>query len=367
MIDNSGMTETTVTSEGPLSQIGSSIKGIFIGIICFIAAFPVLYCGATRVQWQKVFKNAAPIEQAKAGQAAYVTGVATADKIGDPPNIAIGNYLKISKAPEVYAWVENVETESKTEREGISRTKKTTTTKTYSYKMEWTRYPKEISTFNQDKWQNWCRNNNLNPAVQNPTMGPGDKEDTIYSANLKVKDIAIDVKSVSFLAGSQDLGAKYIKGAAGAPKLGDKRIQYSAYPSGVEYTFAGKAADKSLAPMPAGKDTKLAGSTGNFDKLMEGLKSEDMMMGIFFFFGGFILMAIGLNGMVGPVTTLLDFIPFIGEMGAGAIRVVMTIIALIIAALFYWLVKLWWLWLILIVVAVVAYIVIKKTRKPATA
>lgn len=367
MIDNGGMTETTVTSEGPMSQIGSSIKGIFVGIICFIAAFPVLYCGATRVQWQKVFKEAVPVEQAKAGQAAYITGVATADKIGDPPNVAVGNYLSISRTPEVYAWVEKVETESKTEREGISRTKKTTTTKTYSYKMEWTGSPKEISTFNQDKWQTWCKNNNLKSDVLNPKLEENDKATTIYSANLKVKDYAIDVKSVSFLAGSQDLGAKYVKGVAGAPKLGDKRIQYSAYPSGIEYTFAGKATEKSIVPLPAKNDSKLAGSTGNFDKLMEGLKSEDKMMGILFFFGGFILMAIGLNGMVGPVTTLLDFIPFIGEMGAGAIRVVMTIIALILAAIFYWLIKLWWLWLILIVVAVVAFIVIKKTRKPATA
>jgi hypothetical protein len=367
MIDNSGMSETTVTSEGPLSQIGSSIKGIFIGIICFIAAFPVLYCGATRVQWQKVFKNAVPIEQAKAGQAAYVTGIATADKIGDPPNIAIGNYLTISKTPEVYAWAEKVESESKTEREGISRTKKTTTTKTYSYKLEWTGSPKEISAFNQEKWQTWCRNNNQNPNVQNPVLGEGDKATTIYSANLKVKDIVIDVKSVDFYASSQDLGAKYIKGVAGAPKLGDKRIQYSACPSGVEYTFAGKADGKSIVPLPEGKDTKLAGSTGNFDKLLTEFKSEDKWKGILFFFGGFILMAIGLNGMVGPITTLLDFIPFIGEMGAGAIRVVMTIVALVIATLFYWLIKLWWLWLILIVVAVVAFIVIKKTRKPATA
>jgi hypothetical protein len=367
MIDNSGMTDTTVTSQGPLSQIGSSIKGIFVGIICFIAAFPVLYCGATRVQWQKVFKDAAPIEQAKAGQAAYVTGTAMADRIGDPPNIAVGNYLSISKTPEVYAWVQHEKSESKTEREGISRTKKTTTTTTYSYALEWTGSPKEISTFKTDKWQTFCSTNNLKPDIQNPTLGENEKPETIYSANLKVKDIAIDVKSVSFLAGSQDLGAKYVKGAAGAPKLGDKRIQYSAYPSGVEYTFAGKAAEKSIVPMPAKNDTKLAGSTGNFDKLMEGLKSEDKMMGILFFFGGFILMAIGLNGMMGPVTTLLDFIPFIGEMGAGAIRVVMTIIALVIATLFYWLIKLWWLWLILIVVAVVAFIIIKKTKKPATA
>jgi len=181
------MTETTVTREGPLSQIGSSIKGIFVGIICFIAAFPVLYCGATRVQWQKVFKDAVPVEQAKAGQAAYITGIATADKIGDPPNVAVGNYLRISKTPEVYAWVEHVETESKTEREGISRTKKTTTTKTYSYALEWTSSPKEISSFKANEWQDFCSKNKLKADIQNPVLAENEKAETIYSNNCLVK------------------------------------------------------------------------------------------------------------------------------------------------------------------------------------
>src|SRR4030042_1713274 len=168
MIDNSGMTETSVSSQGPLGQIGSLIKGLFVGLICFIAAFPVLYCGATRIQWQKVFKDAVPVEQTTAGKPAYVTGIATAERIGDPPNIPAGNYLKISKTPEVYAWVEHKKTESKTEREGISRKKKTTTTKTYSYTMEWTSSPEAISSFNSEKWQTFCRNNNINTNVQNP-------------------------------------------------------------------------------------------------------------------------------------------------------------------------------------------------------
>ncbi len=364
MVDDSGMSDTSVTTEGPLSQIGSSIKGVFIGLICFIAAFPVLYCGASRVMWNKVFKDAVTVEQAKSGKPAYVTGIATAEKIGDPPNVAVGDYLVISKTPQVYAWVEHVKEESKKERTGVA-SKKTTTTKTYSYALEWTSDPKQISSFNSEKWQTWCRNNNLNANVQNPVLE--EKATSIYAGNCQVKGYAIDVKSVSFYSGSKDMGSKYIKGVAGAPKLGDKRINYTTQPSGVEYTFAGGVSGKSIVPFESGKETKLAGGTGSFDALIQSLKSEDKMKGILFFFGGFILMAIGLNGMVGPLTTLLEFIPFLGDLGAGAIRVVLTIIALVISALFYWLIKLWFLWLVLIIVGVIALIVVKKMKKPATA
>ena len=364
MVDDSGMSDTTVTTEGPLSQLGSSIKGVFIGLICFIAAFPVLYCGATRVMWGKVLKEAVPVEQAKSGKPAYVTGIATAEKIGDPPNVAVGDYLVISKTPQVYAWVEHVKEESKKERTGVA-SKKTTTTKTYSYALEWTSDPKPVSSFKQDKWQTWCNDNRLNPNVQNPVLE--EKATSVYANNLQVKGYAIDVKSVSFYSGSKDMGSKYIKGVAGAPKLGDKRINYTAQPSGVEYTFAGGVSGKSIVPYESGNETKLAAGTGSFDALIQALKSEDKMKGILFFFGGFILMAIGLNGMVGPLTTLLEFIPFLGELGAGAIRVVLTIIALVISALFYWLIKLWFLWLVLIIAGVIALIVVKKMKKPAAA
>jgi hypothetical protein len=364
MVDDSGMSDTSVTTEGPLSQLGSSIKGVLIGLLCFIAAFPVLYCGATRVMWNKVFKEAVPVEQAKSGKPAYVTGIATAEKIGDPPNVAVGDYLRISKTPEVYAWVEHVKEESTKERSGVA-SKKTTTTKTYSYALEWTSDPKPITNFKSDKWQTFCQNNRLNPSVLNPTLE--EKSTSIYAGNCQVKGYAVDVKAVEFYSGSRDMGSKYVKGVQGAPKLGDKRINYTAQPSGVEYTFAGGVSGKSIVKFESGKETKLAGGTGSFDALIQSLKSEDKMKGILFFFGGFILMAIGLNGMAGPITTLLEFIPFLGDLGAGAIRVVLTIIALVISALIYWLIKLWFLWLILIIAGVIAVIVVRKMKKPATA
>jgi hypothetical protein len=63
--DDDDMSETETTEKGALSQIGDSFKMMLAGFVCFIVSWVVLYCGATRVQWDKVFKDAKPVEQVK--------------------------------------------------------------------------------------------------------------------------------------------------------------------------------------------------------------------------------------------------------------------------------------------------------------
>ncbi|MCU0846914.1 MAG: TMEM43 family protein [Spirochaetes bacterium] len=364
--EDNGMSETTVEEQGPLSQIGSSIKNVFAGIICFILSFVVLWCGATRVEWAKVFKKAVPIEKAKEGEPSYLTGIATAEEIGDQ-HLAKGKYLRIEKTPEVYAYVENKESKSDTKRKGISRTKETTTTTTYSYELKWTNSPQKVSDFNQKFWEKYANSNNINPRIANPVMD--EKSETTNAKNCTVGGYSVDLSSAKFYSGGKSQDTLYVKGNKNAPKLGDKRINYVVYPSGQQYTFAGTASGKKISAYEySDKESQLAAAQGEFKDLLKQLKSSDKLSGMLYFFGGFILMAIGLNMMAGPITTLLEFIPFLGGLGAGLIRVVLTIAALILATVFYWLIKLWWLWLILVAVAVIAVILVKKKgAKTATA
>ena len=70
-------------------------------------------------------------------------------------------------------------------------------------------------------------------------------------------------------------------------------------------------------------------------------------------------MAAGLHMMVGPLTTLLSFIPFLGDFGSGMIRFVLTVAAAIISLVFYLAIYYWWVVLI-IIVCVFAFIMYKK-------
>jgi hypothetical protein len=363
--DSDEMSETTVTEEGALSQIGSSFKGMLIGFLCFIVSFIVLWCGATRIDWSREFKGAVPAEKASGDEAAYVTGTPVADEIGNT-YLSQGKYLKISKTPEVYAYVERTKSKSETKREGVTRKKVTKTKTTYSYVLEWTTNPKDISGFNQQYWNKFARNRGISPSISNPTLT--EKPDTIYTPKCTVNGYSIDVSKVSFMGGSQDLDLVYVRGSKGSPRLGDMRMRYTVIPSDTKYTFAGSVSGKKMdAYYRSDDDYKFAAVPGEFKDLLKALKQSYKTAGMIYFWGGFLLMAIGLVLLAGPVTTLLEFIPFLGGLGSGVIKVVLVIIALILSAVFYWLIKLWWLWLIIVALLIALIIFKKRSAKPAEA
>jgi hypothetical protein len=361
--ESDDMSETTVEEQGALSQIGSSFKGMLVGFVCFVVSFVVLWCGATRVEWSKEFKGAVPVDKAEGDEPAYVSGTPVADKIGNT-YLAKGDYLRIVKTPEAYAYVEHKKSETETERKGVTRKKVKKTKTTYSYTLEWTSDPKDISSFNQEFWKKFARNRGISPNVKNPTLT--EKSETINTPNCTVGDYKIDITAAS-LYGETEEQMRYLVGSETSKRLGDKRIKYTLYPSDTEYTFAGTVSGKEIYPLEVADEAKLAGAQGTFKDLITALKSEDKLKGMLYFWGGFLLMAIGLVLLAGPVTTLLEFIPFLGELGSGVIKVVLVIIALIISAIFYWLIKLWWLWLI-IIAALIAFIIIRRrSAKPAEA
>jgi hypothetical protein len=363
--DSDEMSETTVTEEGALSQIGSSFKGMLVGFACFVVSFIVLWCGATRIDWSREFKGAVPAEKATGDEAAYVTGTPLADEIGDA-YLSRGKYLKISKTPEVYAYVERTESKSETKKKGVTRKKVTKTKTTYSYVLEWTTSPKDISSFNQKFWNRFARNRRISPNISNPTLT--EKADTIYNPRCSVNGYSIDVSRVGFMGGSKDLDIVYVSGSRGSPRLGDMRMRYSVIPSDITYTFAGSVSGKKMdAYYRSDEEYKFVAVPGEFRDLLKALKQSYKTAGTFYFWGGFLLMAIGLVLLAGPVTTLLEFIPFLGGLGSGLIKVVLVIIALILSAVFYWLIKLWWLWLIIVAALIVLIIVRKKSVKPAEA
>jgi hypothetical protein len=70
--------------------------------------------------------------------------------------------------------------------------------------------------------------------------------------------------------------------------------------------------------------------------------------------------------MAGPLMTLLEFIPFVGEFGKGALNFVFGAIAFVITAVTIILVKFWYIWLLLILGGI-GYAIYKRQNaaKPA--
>lgn len=362
-----GMSETTREEQGALSQIGSSFKNMLIGLLCFAVSFPVLYCGASRVHWSKVFGKAVPVEQAKDGNnPVYLTGTPAAMPIGDGNLLAADTYLRINKSIEAYAYIEHKDSKTKESREGTKKVKETTTT--YSYSLGWTSDPRPISQFTQDKWNKYRQQNRIPANLQNPVITDAEKKDSVINTpQCTVGKYAIDVKQVSFAGGSKDLDKIYLRGNKDAPRLGDKRVSYSVYPSNIEYTFAGAVSGGKILPFyESDSDSNLPAAPGDFKALISALKSQDRLAGLLWFAGGFILMAAGLIMLAGPITTLLEFIPVLGGLGSGMIKFVLGLVALIISAIFWWVVKLWWL-VLLILIGLGVFLYFNKKKKAASA
>ena len=68
---------------------------------------------------------------------------------------------------------------------------------------------------------------------------------------------------------------------------------------------------------------------------------------------------------IGPVTMILDFIPFVGTMGSSVLRFALGVVAFVIIAITSILVQFWYIWLLLIVGAV-GYGYYKKKNAAAT-
>ncbi len=353
--------QVTVTdTPGAMSRIGSSVKGVFTGIICFFVSFIVLYCGATRTEMGAVFTNAKEIGQADEGKLAYVTGVPQASEIGDENYVQPGKYLRIQKNKEYYAVISHSHSES--EKKGD----KTVTKSYYTYTLEWTSNPQPIQGRDKSRWRDFAYSHNLDTAVSNPTASDSGSK-VINSDSVKVNDVSITMSDVTFKGGGQKLDPIAVVGSLESPSVGDERYMYTVYPSDVQYTFAGAKSGRSITGYSVDNSSVLYATAGSFQQLVGGLKSEDRMMWWVYLIIGFVLMSAGLNMIVGPLTTLLDFIPVIGQFGAGLIRFVLTLVAAVISIVFYMAIYYWWVVLIAIAVIVGFIIYKKKSAQPQAA
>lgn len=342
--------QVTVTSGG--SQVMSSFKNVFTGIICFIIAWPVLWCGATRTEKGKVFQKAQPIASAPENELAWVSGNPESEEIGDGEHLAPAKYLRVVRDTQYYAVIS--ESHSESHKEGTKQVTKSY----YTYRLDWTSSPSTIQGRDKSRWSDFVRQNNLPYDIQNPTASGGSQ--TINANNVKVSGISVNMAEVSMKGGGQTKEPVYLSGNAQSPQIGDQRLVYTVYPADQQYTFAGKKSGSSITGAMVDNSALLVASTGSFENLVGALKSEDRMMFWVWLIVGFVLMSAGLNMMLGPITTLLDFIPFIGTLGASAIRFVLTLTAAILSLVFYFAIYYWWVILIVVGVVVIAIVMKKK-------
>jgi hypothetical protein len=368
--------ETVKTGWG--TRIGNSIKGIFVGILLFLASFAVLYWNEGRVDMSDVAQNAVEISADEVsadadGKFVYLTGnVVTEETLGDGLYLIPGDYLALERRVEMYSWVEETETESDTNMGGSEET-----TTTYNYVKKWVSEPTETSKFKYPEGHN------------NPTKLLEDYSSTVSAAKVGVYDLTmdkIDLPSLEKLTLNEvtvddlmldsftRIEGEYIFsgfGSMGNPEVGDLRISYFVLENNVEGTVFGKVeANKIVTYVDQDTETSLYRLfDGTRDEAMATMHGEYKMMLWVFRLVGFLMMWIGLSMLFSPLSVFLDVVPAFGSLSRGvvgaltfAVSLVLSLVTIIISMILHNIVAL--VVSIVLVVILIVFLMKRKSNKP---
>ncbi len=368
---------TEVKKTGWGQNIAKSIIGVLVGAIMFIVSFVVLWNSEGRVNLGTVAEKAVVLDReslksSAEGELVAVTGpITTTELLGDPDYLKPGKYIMLDRVVEMYAWIEETETETKKKTGGGTEEKTT-----YRYKKTWTSNPQESSEFK------------IPEGHENPSMSV--KSKTFYVDDAKIGTYSFDLRTAT-LPGSDNIelnrniaiahwdakliGTDYIFKGSGPyedPRVGDLRISFKAVHAGIKVTLFGKLKGREIiAYYHKGKTRLYRAFAGTKDEAIVQLKTEHKVTGWILRIVGFLLMWIGLSLVFGPLSAILDVLPFLGSVGRGLIGVItffvaliLSVITILISMIFHNTIA---LILLVIIAAVVIYLLIGRKKKTAKA
>jgi len=327
MVDlNNSITETTTT--GWLSRMGSSLVGVLIGIVLLPCAIFLLSwnegravtaaTGLKRGLSTIVEVSADTVNPQNNLKLVYLNGILSgATPAVDPWNkLSANGLLRLQRRVEMYQWLER---ESETTSNNIGGSQ--TTQKTYTYSLGWAETAVNSAQFK------------VPAGHQNPAMPL--KSQTFDANPVKIGAFTLDKSLVQDLtnfepletltqapAGYRVLGNLLYKGVnPDQPVLGDVRVTYSAI-AAQTYSIAAQQNNSTLTIYQDAKnDYKIAliePGVVSAQKLFADQASTEKMITWACRIGGFLLLLIGFNLIMGPLAMLVAFLPFLqGLVGAG--------------------------------------------------
>ena len=323
---NNSITETTTT--GWLSRMGSSLMGVLIGIILLPCAIFLLSwnegravtaaTGLKRGLSSIVEVSADTVNPQNNSKLVYLNGsVSGVTPAVDPWNkLSATGLLRLQRKVEMYQWLER---ESETTSNNIGGSQ--TTQKTYTYSLGWTETAVNSAQFK------------VPAGHQNPAMPL--KSQSFDASLVKIGAFTLDKSLVQDLtnfeavetltqapAGYRVQGNLLYKGVnPDQPVLGDVRVTYSAI-AAQTYSIAAQQNNGTLTTYQDAKnDYKIVliePGVVSAQKLFADQASTEKMITWACRVGGFLLLLIGFNLIMGPLAMLVAFLPFLqGLVGAG--------------------------------------------------
>ncbi|WP_205341427.1 TMEM43 family protein [Denitrificimonas caeni] len=376
---------TEVTTQSWLSRIGGAIKGILLGLILFVVAFPLLFWNEGRaVTTYKTLKEGGSIvtsvasdsvDPANAGRLIHVTGLAdTETRLTDPVFEVSAKALKLRRTAEMYQWKEDSSSET-TKKLGGG----TETVTEYSYSKTWSE-----RSINSDNFKKSYEHPNPSSMPYTSTQQTADRV-TLDAFTLSPSLVRSIDSFEPLVLGSdtalpdtiketgQLYGAGFYIGADSThPQVGDMRVRFDRVKP-VQVSVIAKQVGNTFEPYVAkarGSIELLQIGVHSADAMIQTAQTNNTMLTWLFRLAGFVCMMIGLNLFLRPLSVVADVLPIAGTIvgaGAGLIAFLVAAPASLLTIAIAWIFYRPLIAIILVVIAVSLMLALKgklKTAKP---
>ena len=330
------------SSQGWLSRIMESIKGVLFGLVMVVAAFPLLFVnegcavkiakGLAEGRGQVVMAVATAVNPALEGKLVHLSGRAVSKHgVTDQVlGVVAPGAIRLERLVEMYQWVEKVETTKDKKLGGSEETVKTTT-----YTKEWSSSEESSANFK-------LREKNGEPLV-NPPMAM--KGGSVVANDVMVGAHALSDGLVEQLTGGTTMPLdgnvlaslpESIKARArlhdggiavgdpASPRVGDLRIRLTKLDA-TDVSVVAKQTGQALTAWQTSQGTTIAmlePGTRSADEMFSSAEASNVTRTWVVRLLGFLCMLIGFSMIFKPLSVVADVVPFIGSlvgMGTGVV------------------------------------------------
>jgi hypothetical protein len=313
------------------SRLIESIKGILIGFVMFIAAFPVLFWNEGRaVQTAKSLGEGASeivsvtsdnVETTNEGKLVYVTGDATTtDTVSDPKFGVTVSALRLERVAEMYQWKESKTSNSQKHLGGGE-----TTVTNYKYEKVWS--PKLIHSggFKQASGHENPQTmpvTNATWTAKSVTLGGFTMPDALIDKMDKTESIAVDEKTASNAAPDVQnrfklqQGRYYLGENPAAAAVGDTRVTFKVVRPATVSIVARQVANtfEAFQAKAGGSILLLTYGTVSPDAMFKTAEKANKTLTWVLRAAGFLLIFIGLFLIFNPLAVVADVVPIFGSL-----------------------------------------------------
>lgn len=332
---------TEVTTQSWFNRLSQSFKGIAIGLLLFIVAFPLLFWNEGRAvdRTQALAEGtsvvisipAEAVDPQNAGHLVHVSGMTrTEDVLTDPEFEISENAIRLQRHVEMFQWIENQKSETREKLGGG-----TETVTTYTYEKSWSENLQRSTAFHQPE-------GHVNPATM-PI-----ESSSFLARTVNLGAFHLNQGQISSISRAQPLplaslqlpaqlydkpvirqGEQLFLGKEPAqPRVGDMRVSFSVT----------KPSEISLIAQQQGDSfTPYKTKTGEINLQEDGLvpaaamfkaaQDQNATLSWILRAVGFFIMFLGLKLVLTPLRTLAAVVPFIADVVGMGIGLVAFLIA----------------------------------------